>query len=138
VNLHGIAGPIIAAVNPTVAATLKTSNGTYTTAGDGTLTPNYDSASIRAQVQALGWKDLQMLDGINLGGLRKAMYLFGDVEAVNRKAARGGDLIVFGSTAPAPLTNTVWLVAMQLEGWGGSAPDLWCKVAATLQQDAVP
>lgn len=121
-NLHGIAGPIVAAVNPTVTVTVWTSTGS-TTGADGRQTPTYASRTAQAQIQALTYRDLVQTDGLNMNGVKRAVYFYGDVEGIVRSADRGGDLVTFPD-------DTVWLVAMVLEAW----PD-WCKVAVVLQTD---
>ena len=128
-NLHGIVSGAIATVNPFVTATLKRSAG-YTTAPDGTRTPAFnDMPGIPVQVQALTYSDLQHLDGLNIQGVRRAVYLNGAAMAVVRPLQAGGDLFVFPDCT-LPEGNT-WLVAYVLEAW----PD-WCKCALTLQTGA--
>lgn len=128
-NLHGIVAPAIATVNPFVTATLQRSSG-YATAGDGTRTPQYTSVpGVSVQVQALTFSDLQHLDGLNIQGVRRAVYLNGHALAVVRELQAGGDLFVFPA-GTLPEGNT-WLVAYVLEAW----PD-WCKCAITLQNGA--
>ncbi len=124
-NLHGIVTPAISAVNPLVAATLRRSNG-YTIAADGTQIPAYTDTVIMVQVQALTFSDLQHLNGLNIQGVRRAVYLNGSALGVVRNLRVGGDLMIF---APGALVEgTTWLVAHVLEEW----PD-WYKVAITLQ-----
>jgi hypothetical protein len=129
VNLHGIVSGAIATINPFVLATLNRSAG-YTTAADGKRTPVYSIVpNISVQVQALTYGDLQQLDGLNIQGVRRAVYLNGAALAVVRPLQTGGDLFVFPSgTLPE---GTTWLVAHVLEEW----PD-WYKVAITLQNGA--
>lgn len=127
-NLHGIVSGAISVVNPFVFTTLKRSAG-YTTAADGTRTPLFnDIPGISVQVQALTYSDLQHLDGLNIQGVRRAVYLNGAAMAVVRPLQAGGDLFVFPDCT-LPEGNT-WLVAYVLESW----PD-WCKCALTLQMD---
>lgn len=129
-NLHGIVSGAIAAVNPSVPATVKRSTG-YTTAADGTQVPSYTTFGIRAQVQALTYSDLKQLDGLNIQGVRRAAYLSGYVLAVVRPKQAGGDLIIFPD-GTFPEGNT-WLVAHVLETWSQSG---WVKCALTLQNGA--
>lgn len=127
-NLHGIALPIIGAINPPVGALVKRSTG-YTTNPDGSREPTYTTFPITAQVQALSYQDLQHLDGLNIQGVRRAIYLTGNVMAVVRVAQRGGDLIEF-PPGLLPEGNT-WLAAYVLETWAD-----WVKVAITLQNQS--
>ncbi len=107
-----------------------------------------------AQVQALTFRDLTQVSGLNLNGTRRGIYLSGDVEGLVRSQGKGGDLITFPD-------GSEWLVALVLEAWGaselpmltlggdpmltlgggsmtelsGGTPDQWCKVACTLQSN---
>lgn len=123
-NLHGLVAGAIGAINPFVSATVSASTG-YTMNPDGSRTPTYNTIPISVQVQALTYKDLTQLDGLNIQGVRRAIYLTGQVFGVIRVDRKGGDLITFpNGTLPE---GNVWLAAHVLEAW----PD-WCKVAITL------
>lgn len=129
-NLHAIAGPIVAAVNPTVPVTIQFSQGS-TIGADGIPVPAYSAPTpMQAQIQALTFGDLRQVDALNLDGTRRAMYLYGDVQAIVRVTQQGGDLITVTPAFGAFAAGSVWLVAMTLETW---ANDGWCKVACTLQ-----
>jgi hypothetical protein len=128
VNLHAVAGPIVAAVNPSSSATIAFSTGSAPQPGGG-RTPTYSApVPVTAQVQALTYRDLQQIEGLNLQGTRRAIYLYGDVEGIVRVTQQGGDIITFPGPIAGFPPGTVWLVAQALETWPG-----WCKVAATLQ-----
>ncbi len=75
------------------------------------------------QVQPMGWKDLQQIDGLNLQGTIRKAYLYGQVEAIVRADGKSGDLI----TDPS---GKVWLVNNVLEDWTYAG---WCAVVVTLQ-----
>lgn len=125
-DLHGIASGAIGAVNPFVPITLKRSTG-YTTAPDGTRTPTFTNVTgLMAQVQALTAGDIRRLDGLNIQGVKRAMYVGGEVEAIVRVGGKGGDLVIF-PTGTLPEGDT-WLASQVLEAW----PD-WRKIALTLQ-----
>lgn len=131
-NLHSAVIGAINAVNPSISATLKVSTGD-TIADDGAPTPTYAAdATIQVQVQALTYKDIQQIDGLNLNGTRRAIYAYGDIEGLVRATNKGGDLITIASGVHAG----TWLVAMVLETWGDGLPAAWCKVAVTLQNGA--
>ncbi len=93
--------------------------------------PMMTSLTVTAQVQALSWRDLQMIDGLTLQGERRAIYLFGAVDGVSRPTNQGGDLITFPD-------GSIWLVALVLESWlnDAGAPVGWVKCACTLQNNA--
>lgn len=80
-----------------------------------------------AQVQPLSFRDLQQIDGLNLQGTRKAIYLMGAIDGIIRPDGKGGDLVFLPD-------GSVYLVAMVSEGWNISAG--WTKVICTLQDGA--
>jgi hypothetical protein len=123
-NLHNIVNGSISAINPRVPGTYNQSTG-YTTNPDGSRTPSYaQPVTIKIQLQALAFRDLQQLDALNIQGCKHAMYLYGDVEGIDRAAGRGGDTIVLDD-------GTTWLVTQVLENWNTTAG--WVKVAVTKQ-----
>ena len=124
-NLHAIAGPIVAIVNPWVLAQYRQPTGTYTTAADGTRTPIYlPDVDLLVQRQALSPSDLRQIEGLNLGGEKAALYVQGDIKGTVRGEQRGGDLFVMPD-------GTTWLVVQALENWGTTAG--WTKVAVVKQ-----
>ena len=125
-NLHAIASPIVAAVNPMLPVTVRISSGNAT-AADGTRTPSYAAAyQARGQVQPMSSRDLRQVEGINLQGTLVAVYLSGDVEGISRPLTKGGDLITFPGGA-------IYLVVVALENWGATPAEMWSKVACQLQ-----
>ncbi len=123
-NLHAIAGPIVGIVNPNKVGRLSLSTG-YATAANGKQAPRYDAFDDQVmQVQALTGPELRQLDALNIEGTRRAVYLYDNVEGVNRPRDKGGDLLEFDCET--------WLVVTVLEAW-----DVWCKVAVVLQKDGV-
>ncbi len=128
-NLHALAAPFISLVNPMLPVTLRISSGSVTNP-DGSRTPVYlPPRNVLGQVQALAFRELYQLDGLNLNGTKRAIYLLGDVEGVVRPFGKGGDLITFPD-------GTVWLTVLDLENWGRTGTsDAWVKVAVVLQMD---
>lgn len=100
--------------------------GTYTVNQEQTVPSEAMTTALllSGQVQPLTARDLQQLDGINLGGVRWKIYLSGQIDAVVRPERKGGDLVTI-STGPH---QGVWLVVLVLEQW----PD-WCVCAIVLQ-----
>ena len=126
-NLHGIVAGAIGAVNPSLLGTVQVSTG-YTQDAAGNQIPTYATTiNVPMQVQALTFRDLKQIDGLNLTGTRRAIYLNGKLDGVVRVSAKGGDLI----TIPSGASAGVWLTALVLEAWAD-----WTKVAATLQDGA--
>ncbi|NPT59101.1 phage collar protein [Paraburkholderia elongata] len=123
-NLSGIVGNYVAAVNPWVTASIQASTG-YSTSPDGDRVPSYASpASIQVQMQAMTYRDLVQIEGLNINGEKRSMYINGTWEGVARPDGRGGDLITL-------LDGSVWLVVQVLENWGYQ--DGWTKVAVVRQ-----
>lgn len=82
------------------------------------------SLVLLGQVQALSTRDVWQLDGINLQGTLRALYVSGTLNGVVRALLKGGDLV----TLP---DGTVWLVTMVPEPWGLTAG--WTKCVIVLQ-----
>ncbi len=123
-DLHSIVAPVVAAINPMLSAQWQQSTG-FEPNASGQRAPRYAApVTVNVQVQALTWKDLQQISGLNIQGVRLAMYIDANVQGVNRVSGIGGDLI----TLP---DGTVWLVAIVLENWNQTAG--WTKIGATQQ-----
>jgi hypothetical protein len=122
-NLHGIVSGAIATVNPFENASMQVSKG-YTTNPDGSRVPLYDVVTGSVQVQALTFKDLQQVDGLNQNGAARGIYFYGDFNGVLRARNKGGDIV---NLSGGPNAGN-WLIVHVLETW----PD-WCKCACVLQ-----
>jgi hypothetical protein len=122
-NLHGVVMGAIGAVNPFLVVSVKRSTG-FTTVNFKQVPAYASPVNMMAQVQPLTFKDLQQLDGINVNGAQKAIYINGSVAGVNRANMTGGDLV----TLP---DSTLWLVTLVLEGYSLTAG--WTKAAITQQ-----
>lgn len=79
---------------------------------------------VAAQVQPMTWRDLQMVEGLNLAGERRKIYLHGETDSVVRVQKKGGDLVVIASG----VHRGTWLIAQTLEQFPG-----WVSAAMTLQ-----
>lgn len=126
-NMHGVVRSVITTINPDQTITWRQSTG-YSTSADGRPVPAYNDVSIQAQVQAQSSQTLKHVDFISQQGTYRSVYMYGDVEAINRPNAIGGDLLVFPEVPGGP--NMTWLVVEVFETW----PD-WCKVSVVLQTD---
>jgi hypothetical protein len=124
-NLRGIANGATRAVNPNIAATVRVSAGSSTNL-DGSRVAKFAEILFTAQVQALQYNDMVHLDGLNIQGIRRAIYLNGSIDGINRINKKGGDVV----TIPQGANAGSWLVALVLESWAD-----WCKVAVTLQAE---
>lgn len=126
-NLSAIAGNAVSAVNPFVEASYRASTG-YTTSASGSRTPAFAApVTVGVQVQALTFRDLQMTEGLNLTGERRALYVNAAWKGVSRPDMRGGDIV----TLP---DSSVWLVNQILEDWTQTGG--WVKAAITRQMAA--
>ncbi len=113
----------ISIINPLDVLVIQVSTGS-TTADDGTPVPSYaDPITRPGQVQPLTFNDLKQLEGLNIQGSLKAIYIEGHINGIVRSKNKGGDLV----TDPH---GNVWLVTQVLEFWPN-----WTKVAVTLQTD---
>ena len=122
-NVFGLARGATGAVLPSQKLILYISNG-YTTNPDGERIPSYlPPRRICGDIQALQYTDIMKLEGLNIQGERRKIYLRGNVDGLVRVDRKGGDIIVTPN-------GKVWLVATVLEYW----PD-WCSVAVTLQNE---
>jgi hypothetical protein len=119
VNLHGIASAAVSAINPMVKATYRQSAG-YTTDATFKQVPAYLDKSVSVQMQMLSGSQLAQLNGLNIQGVLRSLYVAGEVQGVVRPRAEGGDLFI--------INGETWLVVQVLETW----PE-WSKVAICLQ-----
>ncbi len=128
-NMHGIVAGFVGAVNPLITASLKASTG-FTQDASYAQVPSYAApVNISVQCQALTYADLRQLDGLNIQGERRALYMPGPSwQQVSRVDVQGGDLARFPEYPGA--AEKVWLLVHVLEKW----PD-WVKVAVTLQNE---
>lgn len=120
-DLRGIANSVSSQVNPNVAVSVRRSTGYTKDPLTLKQVPAYAPAVTGfAQIQALDGDDLKQIDGLNLQGTLRALYLRGPLAGVVRPTGTGGDMIDIGSQQ--------WLVAKVLETW-----PTWTKVVIVLQ-----
>lgn len=119
-DLRSIANSVSSTVNPNISVTVRRSTG-FTIGTGRKQVPTYAAdATGPAQMQALDGKDLKQLDGLNIQGTIRALYLRGALAGVIRPDSTGGDLVLIGSET--------WLVVKVLESWS-----TWTKAAIALQ-----
>lgn len=128
-NLHGIVRGAITTVNPDISATLLRSDG-YITAPGGKQVPKFLSFSGKIQVQGVSAKDLEHIDFLNIQGVLRLVYLYGNWAGVVRADQKGGDIMKFAQIPGAAIQD--WRVVNIKETW----PD-WCSVIVQLQTTAV-
>lgn len=134
-NLRAIANNAIQGVNPDVIVTIMRSTGSTTNAA-GQRTPTYEPMSARAQVQPTSYNDRVTLDGLNIQGVSRIVYLEAAVTGIIRIDKVGGDQIVFPANLmpedrPDPVTGAqkVWQVTAVLEAYASG----WRKCSCTMQ-----
>lgn len=126
-DLRGIANGVTSTVNPNETVTVLRSTG-FTTGAGAKQIPSYAApVTGPGQIQALDADDIKQLDGLNIQGTIRAIYLRGTLAGVVRPNQTGGDLVTIAAPAPVALRGT-WLVVKVLESW----PD-WTKAAIVLQ-----
>ena len=123
-DLRGLANGVTSGVNPNQTVRVQRSTG-YTIGAGRKQVPSYaNPVEGPGQVQALDGKDLQQLEGLNIQGTIRAIYLRGALAGVIRPHGTGGDLV---QTAD----GQTWLVVKVLESW-----PTWTKAAIVLQGGA--
>ena len=126
-DLRGIANGVTSTVNPNETVTVLRSTG-FTMGAGAKQVPSYAApVTGPGQIQALDADDIKQLDGLNIQGTIRAIYLRGTLAGVVRPNQTGGDLVTIAAPAPVALRGT-WLVVKVLESW----PD-WTKAAIVLQ-----
>lgn len=129
-DLRGLANSVSNAVNPNMIVTVAASTGSTVGTSDNGYkqTPTYAApVSGPAQLQALDGSDLKQIDGLNLQGVLRAIYLRGALAGVIRPNSQGGDIVTIAAPAPPQFIGT-WLVVKVLETW-----PLWSKCVINLQ-----
>lgn len=125
-NLRNIANRFTSTVNPNITVQRHAYSG-RSLSPSGKPTASYaDPAPLVAQVQALTKKEVEHIDNMNLSPCDRAAYVNGQVNAFDRVAQTGGDLLEF--------EGKLWLVMAILEGWTTAG---WTKVAL-VQQNGGP
>lgn len=126
-NVRGLVNPYTGITNCNQQVNWIQSTG-YTTNAAGKRTPTSITLTVKAQVQALSSTDLKQIDGLNIQGTLRAVYLYGGAAGVIRANQIGGDILVFPEVKGGTPKN--WLISTVLENWTD-----WTKVIVTLQKD---
>lgn len=132
-NLHAAVRAVIPAVNPDTLCTWSQSTGA-TTAADGTQTPTYTVVTnVAVQIQGVSAGDLKHIDNLNIEGVLRKVYLFGNIQGVVRPSLQGGDLLTFPQEIGG--TPQVWKVVAVLETWPDIVSAGWSSAIVCLQND---
>lgn len=128
-DLRGLANGVTSGVNPNQTVRVQRSTGYIIGAGRKQVPSYATPVDGPGQVQALDGKDLQHLDGLNIQGTIRAIYLRGALAGVIRPEGTGGDLVQTLDGSGNVLET--WLVVKVLESW-----PTWTKAAIVLQGGA--
>ncbi len=122
IDVQSYANSAINIINQDILITIRQSIGYQIPDNNGRRQePLYaDPITGFSNIQAVTNEDLMQIDGLNIQGTYKVLYLKGQLFAVVRPEIKGGDLVEFN--------NQQWLVNQILERW-----KTWCKVAICLQ-----
>jgi len=101
----------------------------YTTDSNGKRTPTTVTNNGSAQVQAMSAALLRHADTLNITGVLRSVYWYGNLQSVVRVDQQGGDILQFPEIPGGAVRN--WLVTNVVETW----PD-WSHVIVTLQSPA--
>ena len=126
-NVRALANKYIQVTNKNQQINWVQSNG-YVTDDAGKRTPKTITLTVDAQVQALSATDLKHIDGLNITGVMRSVYMYGNAAGVVRVDQLGGDILVFPECAGG--CNRNWLITQVMETWSD-----WCHVIVTLQDD---
>jgi len=124
-NVRALANKYIQVTNPNQKINWIQSNG-YVTDDAGKRTPKTITLTVDAQVQALSATDLKHIDGLNITGVMRSVYMYGNAAGVVRSDQIGGDILVFPEVPGG--CNKNWLINQVIETWSD-----WCHVIVTLQ-----
>lgn len=125
-NLHGLVRGAIGAVNPDIAACLYRDTGQYETTDAGIRIPKYQVSKGMVQVQGVNGRDLERLNNLNMQGIFRSVYLYGELSGIVRSSHKGGDLLEFADVGCCEKKK--WLVVQVAEVWSD-----WCKVIVCQQ-----
>lgn len=131
-NLHGIVRGAINSVNQDRVALYLKSLGPTSNA-DFSQTPTYaPGVPLRIQVQPLDKEGLRHVERLNLTGVFRTVYMFGNTQGVVRVQAKGGDLLQFHTFQGEPVQN--WKVVEPDGPWNVNDGG-WTKIIVVLQTD---
>ncbi len=119
-NIRQIANSAIQRVNPDVQAILKKYAGNTIGPGRKPVPSYHPDQMVTVQLQPLSRGDIQHVDGLNIQGLAKVIYVNGSYFSVQRELEKGGDIFI--------INGEQWLVVEPVELW-----DSWCRLIVVLQ-----
>jgi hypothetical protein len=131
-NLHSIVRGAINSVNSDKTALYLASIGATSNA-DFSQTPAYaPGVPVRIQIQPLGKEELRHVEKLNLTGVFRTVYMYGNTQGVVRVLAQGGDLLQFVPFQGQAVQN--WKVVFVDGAWNVEYNG-WTKLIVVLQTD---
>ncbi len=125
INVRAMANARTQVVNSNQTISLQRSTG-YTTSPNGTQVPTFTTLSGEAQIQALGPEDLKYMNSLNIQGVKRKVYLYGNWMGVVRTDSKGGDVLSFPQIPGG--TAQQWKAVTIFETW-----DSWSAIGVVLQ-----
>lgn len=130
-NLHALVRAGINAVNPDVTGGFIASTGNTVDAA-GNITPLFaGSVPVRLQVQPPGSRDLKHAEHLNIQGVIRQVFMFGNAQGVVRPNQQGGDLLTFPQFKGQAAST--WLV-FSVDGPWNVENGGWTRVLVVLQE----
>ena len=123
-NLRSLANGSTRAVRPNKPVVWQRSAGWVQDPDTMLRVPAYQTINIQAQIQAVTSDDLKLMDGLNIQGYHRCVYLNSRALGAVRNEMKGGDLFLFG--------GQTWKVTLVPEDWDDCG---WSRVIVTLQQE---
>jgi hypothetical protein len=123
-NLRSLANSATQIVNKNITAIWRSSTG-YSVNADFSRSPDYSDTEIKIQSQAISSDDLKHIQELNIQGILRSVYIYGNLQGVVRADEKGGDLLIFKEVPSAP--DRTWKVIKVVETW----PD-WSHVIACM------
>ena len=123
-NVHSIVNTGVKTINPNVTVVIKQSAG-YVQNPDLSRTPQFTETQRTAQVQPVSSDDIRMIEGLNIQGYKRHVWVNGGIDGIVRGEQKGGDFIITPD-------GSVWKIAYVSEAW----PD-WCSAIVVLQVDSI-
>lgn len=122
-NIFSLVHKAVGVVSPRIRVSIQV-NQSSVTSPDGSRKPTLAPPQMAlVSIQALQFNDITQADALNIQGVRRKMYVYGEVDGLVRVKNKGGDIV----TLP---DGTVWKVAIVAESW----PE-WTSCIITLQNE---
>lgn len=124
-EIRGIANGAISAINGNQNIVWQKNQG-YDTDNAGHRVPRLTNLSVKAQIQAVSAQVLKHIDALNIQGVMRSVYIYGNIQGIVRPDQKGGDILQFPEVPGGTIRN--WLVVQVIETWAS-----WGHVVVVLQ-----